>query len=148
MDETLAAWGIEPGAIDLVDGSGLSRYNQVTPNAINRMLRAMWRHPDFTVFYDALPVAGVDGTLRRRMTGMPPQDNVRAKTGSLTSVRALSGYLTAGDGQTLVFSLLLNGYDAPGDVAVALEDLLVEQLALYRRPVIPGWPSIRGADSP
>jgi hypothetical protein len=44
--------------------------------------------------------------------------------------------------------LLLNGYDAPGDVAVALEDLLVEQLALYRRPVIPGWPSIRGADSP
>lgn len=148
VDETLAAWGIEPGAIDLVDGSGLSRYNQVTPNAINRMLRAMWRHPDFTVFYDALPVAGVDGTLRRRMTGMPPQDNVRAKTGSLTSVRALSGYLTAGDGQTLVFSLLLNGYDAPGDVAVALEDLLVEQLALYRRPVIPGWPSIRGADSP
>jgi serine-type D-Ala-D-Ala carboxypeptidase/endopeptidase (penicillin-binding protein 4) len=148
VDETLAGWGIEPGAIDLVDGSGLSRYNEVTPNGINRMLRAMWRHPDFGVFYAGLPVAGVDGTLRRRMTGMPPQDNVRAKTGSLSSVRALSGYLTAGDGQTLVFSLLLNGYDAPGDVAVALEDLLVEQLSLYRRPVVPGWPSIRGAGRP
>jgi D-alanyl-D-alanine carboxypeptidase/D-alanyl-D-alanine-endopeptidase (penicillin-binding protein 4) len=139
----LADWGIEPGAIELHDGSGLSRYNEVTPNALARLLRAMWRHPDYATFVDALPTAGVDGTLRRRLLATPGADNVRAKTGSLSAVRALSGYLVDGAGETLVFSLLLNGYDSPGAVAVALEDLLIEQVALYRRPVEPGWPSLR-----
>ena len=143
VEETLAAWGIEPGAVSLADGSGLSRYNEVTPNAMVRLLRAMWRHPDFPIFESAMPVAGVDGTLRRRLLGTPGESNVRAKTGSLSSVRALSGYLRDGAGETLIFSLILNGYDAPGDVAVALEDLLIEQLALYRRPVAPGWPEYR-----
>ncbi|MFO7587008.1 MAG: D-alanyl-D-alanine carboxypeptidase/D-alanyl-D-alanine-endopeptidase [Gemmatimonadota bacterium] len=143
VHETLGGWGIEPGAVFLTDGSGLSRYNEVTPNAVVRLLRAMWRHPHYGAFEAAMPVAGVDGTLRRRLVGTPAARNVRAKTGSLTSVRALSGYLRDGAGETIVFSLLLNGYDAPGEVAVALEDLLVEQLALYRRPVEPGWPAFR-----
>ncbi|MCL7926392.1 MAG: D-alanyl-D-alanine carboxypeptidase/D-alanyl-D-alanine-endopeptidase [marine benthic group bacterium] len=143
VDETLAVWGIDPGAVSLADGSGLSRYNEVTPNAMVRLLRAMWRHPEFPIFESAMPVAGVDGTLRRRLLGTPGESNVRAKTGSLSSVRALSGYLRDGAGETLIFSLILNGYDAPGDVAVALEDLLVEQLALFRRPVAPGWPEYR-----
>jgi len=146
VSETLAGWGIEPGAVSLSDGSGLSRYNEVTPNAMVRLLRAMWRHPQFEVFEAAMPVAGVDGTLKRRLLGTPGESNVKAKTGSLSSVRALSGYLRDGAGETLIFSLLLNGYDAPGDVAVALEDLLIEQLALYRRPVVAGWPAYR--DSP
>lgn len=145
VESTLADWGIEPGAIDLVDGSGLSRYNEVTPNAIARMLRAVWRHPDFKTFYRALSVAGVDGTMRRRLLATPAFDNVRAKTGSMSSVRALSGYLIDGSGETLLFSLLLNGYDAPGSVAVALEDLLIEQISLYRRPIEPGWPELRPA---
>ncbi|MDT8436872.1 MAG: D-alanyl-D-alanine carboxypeptidase/D-alanyl-D-alanine-endopeptidase [Gemmatimonadota bacterium] len=149
VEETLADWGIEPGAVYLTDGSGLSRYNEVTPNALVRLLRAMWRRPDFPVFEASMPVAAVDGTLRRRLAGTPGAGNVKAKTGSLTSVRALSGYLRDGAGETLIFSLLLNGYDAPGAVAVALEDLLVEQLALYRRPVEPGWPAWRdGAGAP
>jgi D-alanyl-D-alanine carboxypeptidase/D-alanyl-D-alanine-endopeptidase (penicillin-binding protein 4) len=143
VQNTLAAWGIEPGAVSLADGSGLSRYNEVTPNAMVRLLRAMWRHPEFGDFEAAMPVAGVDGTLKRRLLGTPGESNVKAKTGSLSSVRALSGYLRDGAGETLVFSLLLNGYDAPGDVAVALEDLLIEQLVLYRRPVTPGWPAYR-----
>jgi D-alanyl-D-alanine carboxypeptidase/D-alanyl-D-alanine-endopeptidase (penicillin-binding protein 4) len=146
IEETLAVWGIEPGAIDLADGSGLSHYNEMTPNAMVRLLRAMWRHPDFEVFEAAMPVAGVDGTLRRRLLGTPGESNVKAKTGSLSSVRSLSGYLRDGAGETLIFALLLNGYDAPGDVAVALEDLLIEQLALFRRPVTAGWPQYR--DSP
>lgn len=143
VSSRLADWGIEPGAVELSDGSGLSRYNEVTPNAIARLLRAMWRHPDYETFVAALPTAGVDGTLQRRLLATPGADNVRAKTGSLSSVRALSGYLVDGTGETLVFSLLLNGYDSPGAVAVALEDLLIEQVALYRRPVQPGWPALR-----
>lgn len=143
VSSRLADWGIEPGAIELSDGSGLSRYNEVTPNAIARLLRAMWRHPDYETFVAALPTAGVDGTLQRRLLATPGANNVHAKTGSLNAVRALSGYLVDGAGETLVFSLLLNGYDAPGSVAVALEDLLIEQVALYRRPVQPGWPALR-----
>lgn len=143
VSSRLADWGIEPGAVELHDGSGLSRYNEVTPNALARLLRTMWRHPDYATFLDALPTAGVDGTLQRRLLATPGANNVRAKTGSLSAVRALSGYLVDGAGETLVFSLLLNGYDSPGAVAVALEDLLIEQVALYRRPVEPGWPSLR-----
>lgn len=144
--EVLAGWGVDPGAAYLVDGSGLSRYNELTPGAVTRVLRAMWRHPDHEVFEDALPAAGFDGTMRGRLLGTPAYGNVRAKTGSLSSARALSGYLTDGTGETIVFSLMVNGYDVPGDVAVALEDLIVEQLALYRRPVEPGWPEYRTPD--
>jgi D-alanyl-D-alanine carboxypeptidase/D-alanyl-D-alanine-endopeptidase (penicillin-binding protein 4) len=143
VESTLADWGIEPGAIHLVDGSGLSRYNEVTPNAVARMLRAMWRHPEFRTFFSGLPVAGVDGTMRRRMVATPGHDNVHAKTGSMSGVRALSGYLLDGRGETLLFSLVLNGYDSPGSVAIALEDLLIEQVALYRRAIEPGWPELR-----
>ncbi|MEN8145629.1 MAG: D-alanyl-D-alanine carboxypeptidase/D-alanyl-D-alanine-endopeptidase [Gemmatimonadota bacterium] len=140
VSDRLARWGIAPDAVELTDGSGMSRYNQVTPDALVRLLRAVWRRADFPVFYSALPVAGVDGTLQRRMIRTPAERNATAKTGSLSAVRALSGYLTAGDGSTLVFSLLINGYAAPGSVATAIEDLLVEQLSLYRRAVPPGWP--------
>lgn len=143
VGNTLAGWGIEPGAVRLSDGSGLSRYNEVTPNALTRLLRTMWRHEHYTTFLAALPTAGVDGTMRRRLMATPGFENVRAKTGSLSAVRGLSGYLLDGRGETLVFSLLLNGYDAPGPVAVALEDLLIEQVALYRRPIEPGWPTLR-----
>ena len=145
VESTLQNWGIEPAAMNLVDGSGLSRYNEITPNAVARMLRAMWRHPEFTTFFSGLPVAGVDGTMRRRMVATPGYNNVRAKTGGLSGVRTLSGYLVDGRGETLLFSLLLNGYASPGSVAVALEDLLIEQVALYRRPVEPGWPELRPA---
>lgn len=143
--ETLARWGIAPGAYHLTDGSGLSRRNQISPAALVRILRAMWRHPHQAAFRSALPVAGVDGTLRPRMLGTPAAGNVRAKTGSLFSVRALSGYLTDGDGETLIFSLLVNGFDAPEEVAKALEDLIIEQIALYDRPVEVGWPDHRGS---
>ncbi len=141
--DVLQRWGIEPGAMSLSDGSGLSRYNRIAPNAMARLLRAMWHHSQYRVFLDGMPIAAVDGTLRQRLSGTPGEKNVRAKTGSLASARALSGYLTDGSGETLVFSLMVNDYDVPGSVAIALEDLLIEQVALYRRPVEPGWPAYR-----
>ncbi|MFQ5688838.1 MAG: D-alanyl-D-alanine carboxypeptidase/D-alanyl-D-alanine-endopeptidase [Gemmatimonadota bacterium] len=137
VEETLAGWGIEPGAASLADGSGLSRYSALSPNALNRLLRRMSQLPEFSVFRDALPVAAKDGTLVRRFLSTAAARNVLAKTGSLAGVRALAGYVTDGDGESLVFSLLLNEYDAPGEVAAALEDLLVEQLALYHGPTYP-----------
>jgi D-alanyl-D-alanine carboxypeptidase/D-alanyl-D-alanine-endopeptidase (penicillin-binding protein 4) len=137
VGETLAGWGIEPGAADLSDGSGLSRYNELTPMALGRLLRRLHQLPEFDAFARALPVAGVDGTLAGRFVATAADGNVRAKTGSLAGVRALAGYVIDGDGETLVFALLINGFAAPGDVATALEDLLVEQLALFHGPHYP-----------
>ncbi len=140
---TLADWGIAPGAAALADGSGLSRYDAVTPTALVRLLRAMWRSPEHEVFRSALPSPAGRGTLEGRFPGTPVREGVRAKTGSLSSVRGLAGYVEDGDGETLVFALLLNGYDVRGDAASGLRDLLVEQLGLYHRAVEPGWPSVR-----
>jgi D-alanyl-D-alanine carboxypeptidase/D-alanyl-D-alanine-endopeptidase (penicillin-binding protein 4) len=137
VEETLSDWGIEPGGVSLADGSGLSRYSAIAPRALARLLRRTSQLPEFPLFRDALPVASVDGTLSRRFTSTAASANVQAKTGSLDGVRGLAGFVQDGDGETLIFALLLNGYDAPGDVATAVEDLLVEQLALYHGPSFP-----------
>ena len=143
LEETLAGWGVAPGAVHLADGSGLSRYDETTPEALVRVLRAMWQSPHHRVFRRSLPAPGDWGTLRHRLHGTPARDALRAKTGSLSSVRGLAGYVEDGDGETLIFALLLQGYDAPGSTASALRDFLVEQLSLYHRPVVPGWPAQR-----
>lgn len=137
IQATLSGWGIEPDAVSLVDGSGMSRYSAIAPMALVRMLRRTAQLPGFRVYLDALPIASVDGTLSRRFRSTAASRVVRAKTGSLSGVRSLAGYAVDGDGETLVFALLLNGYDSPNSVATALEDLLVEQLALYHGPNYP-----------
>jgi D-alanyl-D-alanine carboxypeptidase/D-alanyl-D-alanine-endopeptidase (penicillin-binding protein 4) len=103
----------------LVDeGSGLSRNNLTTANAMLALLEHMSRQSTAEDFYNALPLAGVDGTLRRRMQGTAAEANARAKTGSLRSDIALSGYVTSAAGEKLAFSLLLNRHvssaDSPG----------------------------------
>ncbi len=138
VESTLSSWGIDPDAHTLADGSGMSRYNAIAPAALARLLRRTWQLPDFRLFRDGLPVSSVDGTLSRRFRSTAASRVVRAKTGSMSGVRAIAGFVEDGDGETLIFSLLLNGYDAPDSVATALEDLLVEQLALYHGPAYPG----------
>lgn len=140
VERTLAGWGIEPGAFTLADGSGLSRYNEIAPAGLVRLLRRITQLPGGSAFVEALPVSSVDGTLSGRFLSTAASRAVRAKTGSLSGVRALAGFVEDGDGETLVFALMLNGYDTPGDVATALEDLLVEQLALFHGP---GYPDDR-----
>ncbi len=68
------------------DGSGLARYDYISPRTVVRILDAMRRSPNFQVFYDALPIGGVDGTIRNRMKGTPAEGNVHAKTGSVALV--------------------------------------------------------------
>jgi D-alanyl-D-alanine carboxypeptidase/D-alanyl-D-alanine-endopeptidase (penicillin-binding protein 4) len=110
MNAFLARAGIPAGEVRLEEGSGLSRHNVVTPRALVRLLKFMTRHPHAEVFRAALPVAGVDGTLRLRLRGTPAEGNLRAKTGSLDLVNALAGYVTSAAGEPLVFALLLNQY--------------------------------------
>src|SRR6266571_6507884 len=102
--------GIGENDLALNDGSGLSRNDMITANATVQLLTFMSKHKYFAHFRDALPIAGVDGTLRTRMKGTPAEGNLRAKTGSLSSVASLSGYVTTAAGEHLVFSMMLNNY--------------------------------------
>jgi D-alanyl-D-alanine carboxypeptidase/D-alanyl-D-alanine-endopeptidase (penicillin-binding protein 4) len=131
--DVLAEFGVAPDAWVLADGSGLSRYNEVAPEAIAAVLEAMYRRPDFPVFLDALPVAGVDGTLATRLVGTAAAGNAHAKTGSMTGVRALSGYVRTPGGETLLFVLLANDVTAPQRVVEATQDRIVERLASFTR---------------
>lgn len=127
----LRRWGIPLDAFELADGSGLSRYNQITPAALNQLLLRAWSHPGHEVLIDAMPIAGVDGTLEWRMRGTAAEANARAKTGALSSVRGLAGYVRGRDGHGIVFTLFINGFEARAVEARAVEDLIVEQLALF-----------------
>lgn len=110
LREFLRAAGVSDSDLVLSDGSGLSRNDMITANATVELLTYMSKHKYFPQFREALPIAGVDGTLRTRMRGTPAEGNVRAKTGSLSSVASLSGYVTTAAGEHLVFSMMLNNY--------------------------------------
>jgi D-alanyl-D-alanine carboxypeptidase/D-alanyl-D-alanine-endopeptidase (penicillin-binding protein 4) len=107
--------GIDKREVTLDDGAGLSRQDLVTPAATVKLLAWVARQPFANVLRDALPVAGIDGTLEYRMRGGAATDNVQAKTGTLSHVYALSGFVTNVAGERLVFSLLLNRYIRPTD---------------------------------
>ena len=132
-DGTLMGWGIPDDSYVYFDGSGLSRYNYLAPEAIVRLLRAMARRPDFETFYNALSIAGVDGTLGGRMRGTAAEGNVRAKTGSVSNARTLSGYVTTADEELLAFSILTNNFITPNRPVEYVQDLLVERLVHFRR---------------
>jgi D-alanyl-D-alanine carboxypeptidase/D-alanyl-D-alanine-endopeptidase (penicillin-binding protein 4) len=127
-------WGVPAGTLIQRDGSGLTRYDLVTPEALVAILTHVDRDPRLRGPFEAsLPIAGRDGTLSNRMKGTPAEGNARAKTGSMTSVRGLSGYVTAADGEPLVFSILANNFDTPADTITRASDAIVVRLAQFRR---------------
>ncbi|HVR34997.1 MAG TPA: D-alanyl-D-alanine carboxypeptidase/D-alanyl-D-alanine-endopeptidase, partial [Methylomirabilota bacterium] len=113
LGEFLDEMGIARSEVLLEEGSGLSRGALLTPDATVRLLSHMTRHPLADVFRDSLPVAGVDGTLGRRLAGTVAAGNVHAKTGALRYVNTLSGYGRTTGGENLAFSLMLNNYREP-----------------------------------
>jgi serine-type D-Ala-D-Ala carboxypeptidase/endopeptidase (penicillin-binding protein 4) len=123
--------GVADSDLVLSDGSGLSRNDMITANATVQLLTFMSRHRYFAQFREALPIAGVDGTLRTRMKGTPAEGNVRAKTGSLSSVASLSGYVTTAGGEHLVFSMMLNNYPDAGAVRRESIDAIAVLLASF-----------------
>lgn len=125
----LAAWGIDSSQAAIRDGSGLSRHNFISPQALIRILDVMRASPSFDSWYQALPVGGVDGTIRERMRGSLAAGNVRAKTGTLDRVRSLSGYVTTADGHTLLFSMLANNHPVPTREVERVQDALLAHLA-------------------
>jgi len=117
------------------EGSGLSRNNLTTATATLALLEFMAKHPEATAFASSLPIAGVDGTLRRRLKGTPAEGRIQAKTGTLRWATALSGYVTSLSGEHLAFSLMLNRYPAaPGQSASRELDEIAALLARYAGP--------------
>lgn len=110
MKAFLANLGVRRGDVMLEEGSGLSRRNMITPEATVALLIHMSRHRWADAFRDALPIAGVDGTLKARMKGTPAETNVRAKTGTLRFVNTLAGYVNTASGERLAFAMMLNNY--------------------------------------
>jgi D-alanyl-D-alanine carboxypeptidase/D-alanyl-D-alanine-endopeptidase (penicillin-binding protein 4) len=130
----LAGWGLAASDVAVVDGSGLSRYNLATSDALTEVLIRVYRSQDSReLFLGTLPVAGRDGTLAARMIGTPAEGRVRAKTGAFSNARALSGYVDSADGEPLVFSILANNFGTSPDVIDAATDAIVVRLAQFSR---------------
>ncbi len=128
----LKTLGVDTSKVKQTDGSGLSHANHTTPRQLTNVLKAAQHQSYFKTWYNALPIAGepgefVGGTLASRMKGTAAAGNVHAKTGSLTGVTALGGYVTDPTGQKLIFSSVFNGYtsSSPKDI----EDSIAVRLA-------------------
>lgn len=125
----LRKFGVDSDVLVLRDGSGISHINSLTVNELTKLLYQVQGKPWFKTFYDSLPVAGkkdklVGGTLRKRMAHL----DVHAKTGTLTTVSSISGYVKIKSGETVIFSILINNI-LNEDKGKIIEDKLVEIIA-------------------
>ena len=121
--------GLNPADYIFADGSGLSLYNYVTAELEVELLKYAYRNSNIYLhLYPSLPIAGTDGTLKRRMKTPPTADNVRAKTGTLTGVQSLAGYCTTPKNHTLCFAIINNGI-LKDSQARALQDKICEALS-------------------
>jgi D-alanyl-D-alanine carboxypeptidase/D-alanyl-D-alanine-endopeptidase (penicillin-binding protein 4) len=126
--------------VRLRDGSGLARVDMITPATSVDLLRFMAKHAHQDVYRASLPLAGVDGTLERRMIGTRAESNVQAKTGTLAYTITLAGYVTTAAGERLALSVMANNHTgAAGDVTRAA-DQICALLAEFqdKRQVPPG----------
>jgi D-alanyl-D-alanine carboxypeptidase/D-alanyl-D-alanine-endopeptidase (penicillin-binding protein 4) len=136
-DAVLAAlreWKIDERSLVMADGSGLSRYNYVTADLVAALLDRMYadpRHRD--AFMATLAIAGRDGTVSTRLRKTRAEGNARVKTGAISNMRSLSGYVQTRDGEMLAFSILANDFTIPAATVNWIADLAVEALANFTR---------------
>ncbi len=132
MQSMLTEAGVDETDLQMLDGSGLSFMNRVTPRALVNLLRYMNARSDPAVrsaFYNSLPVGGGTGTLSGRYGSGDARGNVRAKTGYINGVRTLSGYVTAASGNRIAFAILCNHYATRTSRVNEAQDDVVELLA-------------------
>ncbi|HWP81064.1 MAG TPA: D-alanyl-D-alanine carboxypeptidase/D-alanyl-D-alanine-endopeptidase [Bacteroidota bacterium] len=129
-----ASFGIDTTRFRMVDGSGLSFYNLLTAEMLVQLLESIAKRPEFfRRLYETLPIAGRDGTLKNRMRGTRAEGNLRAKTGTISGVSALSGYVNSADGEPLVFSLLMQNFLLPNRYYRDVQDRIGALLASFSR---------------
>ena len=127
------AWGIPADAAQLIDGSGLSRRNAVAPETLVSILLRMYDASGVSPWMTGLPLAGIDGTLADRMTGTAAERNVRAKTGTMSNIRTLAGYVRTRDGEMLAFAIMSDNFEGPGSAATEAIDRIAVRLAISAR---------------
>jgi D-alanyl-D-alanine carboxypeptidase/D-alanyl-D-alanine-endopeptidase (penicillin-binding protein 4) len=132
MDSVYTEFGIEPGSWAYVDGSGLTRYNYISPHVIVQILEGMYHSDLRDVWMHTFPIAGVDGTLKRRMKGTAAEGRVLAKTGTISNVRGLSGYTQTASGENIVFSFLVNGHLLSSKETERITDSILELICEYK----------------
>ena len=130
MRAILARNGVPDEDIALVDGSGISFYNLLTASGLGRLLRLMAASPSFDTYARSLAVGGTDGTLRSRMRDLPA-GTVRAKTGTVRGVSALSGYVQASGGRLLAFVILMQNFSGKAAPYRAVQDRIVRHCLDY-----------------
>jgi serine-type D-Ala-D-Ala carboxypeptidase/endopeptidase (penicillin-binding protein 4) len=130
LRKRLTAWGLPEGSYQLVDGSGLSRRDAISPEAVMTVLQRM---SSASPFVDALPIAGTDGSLASRMKGTAAERNVRAKTGTMSNIRSLAGYVTTRGGEHLAFVIVVNNFEGTGIAANDAIDAIAVRLAEFTR---------------
>jgi D-alanyl-D-alanine carboxypeptidase/D-alanyl-D-alanine-endopeptidase (penicillin-binding protein 4) len=123
-----ATCGINTDELVFADGSGVTRLDQVSAKAVVKLLTAMTTKPDFKAYYDSLPIAGVDGTLKHRMIGTAAAGKVHAKTGTVRYCHTLSGYVTDKAGHLLAFSILNNNFICDDSVVNQIQDAVMNKL--------------------
>jgi D-alanyl-D-alanine carboxypeptidase/D-alanyl-D-alanine-endopeptidase (penicillin-binding protein 4) len=131
---TLDLWGVSRTGLVMIDGSGLSRYNLITPETLVTIITRARRDQRLRgTFEETLPIAGRDGTLEGRMKNTPAENNVRAKTGSIANARGISGYVKTAEGEPLVFSILANNFETLADEIDRATDAILVRLARFKR---------------
>lgn len=126
--------GLNPDNIEMFDGSGLSSLNMVTPRQVVELLKYMYSDQTlYPFFYNSLPIAGVDGTLGKRMRNTSAENVVRAKTGWISHVRSLSGYALTADNEPIAFSIIANNFNVPVKLAENIQDLVCLRITNFRR---------------
>jgi D-alanyl-D-alanine carboxypeptidase/D-alanyl-D-alanine-endopeptidase (penicillin-binding protein 4) len=120
--------GLREEEFFLLDGSGLSRRDLVTPSAVTRLLVYAASQPWGAVYEGSLPVGGVDGSLSERFVNTPAAGLVHAKTGTLSHVSALSGYGQTVSGKRFAFSIFCNNYNLPPSKITPAIDAIVRLL--------------------
>jgi D-alanyl-D-alanine carboxypeptidase/D-alanyl-D-alanine-endopeptidase (penicillin-binding protein 4) len=134
--DTLSKWGIAPELYVARDGSGLSRNDYLSPDVLTAVLTAIWRDPRHVdAFRSALPVAGVSGTLANQLKDTAASGRVFAKTGSMSNVRSLAGYLMTIDDEPIAFTFMATGFHVPGARIDAAMNQALLRLVRYPRDV-------------
>ena len=118
----------------VADGSGVSRYNLVSTELILAALKYLYYHrpTDFRKIYNSLPIAGVDGTLEKRFLNTTAENNLRAKTGTISGVSALSGFVHAKTNKLIAFSIIVQNYVEENSTARTYIDKICMLLSEYK----------------
>ncbi|MGR3177728.1 MAG: D-alanyl-D-alanine carboxypeptidase/D-alanyl-D-alanine endopeptidase [Candidatus Anammoxibacter sp.] len=131
VKEMISMLGHKPYEYDIADGSGLSSRNRLTTGIITDLLCFMYKHKHGKLFIDSLPVSGLSGTLKKRLTVPPYRSRIKAKTGYIAKVSSLSGYAETLNGDLLAFSILVNDFDVSNKKIKRLQDAICRVLVDY-----------------